>query len=57
MDYRLARWVLCNMSHDNVLSAEETSLILKNIAEQYDPPFLFVEDLERGIGDGVSVDG
>lgn len=57
INYRLAKWILLNMEKDGIITSDELRLAWINIAGHYEPPFLDVEDLNGGIGDGVNVDG
>ncbi len=56
VDYRLAKWLLLNMEKDGVITADELRLAWIDIAGNYEPPFLEVENLDGKIGEGVIVD-
>ena len=53
VDYRLAKWLLLNMEKDGIITVDELRLAWINIAGNYEPPVLEVENLDGKIGNGV----
>jgi len=55
VDYRLAKWMLINLYHQESITEEELRRAWKAVAEIYQSPFLEVEHMEEEFGSVVMV--
>lgn len=56
VDYRLGKWLLAELVYQGAITEPELKKAWRKLAEQLEPPFLGVEDMDGRIGDGVIVD-
>ena len=52
MDYRLAKWLICNLQDNWLIDKDEVIVVWQKLIEHYQPPFKCVEVVDGNIGDG-----
>lgn len=52
VDYRLAKMLLANMSHDGILTEQKKDKLWQAILGYYNPPFKSIEEVGGDIGEG-----
>jgi hypothetical protein len=57
INYRLAKWLICNLQHEGLLNKGEVIVIWEKLIEHYQSPFKCVEVIDGNIGDGGAFSG
>ena len=52
INYRLAKWLICNLQDNGLIDKDEVIVVWQKLIERYQPPFKCVVVVDGNIGDG-----